>query len=232
VVAASVDWFLNDGWLPTVREAIAHLPKEGEIRSAQLNWHGDSQQLLGEGTFLALSVDLEHSGAIRSPAHVHVEFGRRDILVHSLLGYAEVKYPAKWIVAFNREELTPWWGAWRPALLALVAAGIVIGLLVVWYVLATLYMLLVWVLVFFANRYLKLAQCHRLAGAALMPGALLMAAGILFYDFGLVDLVGLSFIAGGHFVMGWIYLFICPLFLPRAAEAAKKKNPFAEKAGN
>src|SRR5207244_1535387 len=125
------------------------------IRSAQLNWHGDSPQLLAEGTFLALSVDLEHSGAIRSPAHVHVEFGRRDILVHSLLGYVQVEYPREWIVAFNREELAPWWGAWRPALLALTALGVVLGLLLVWYVLAAVYVLPVWALVFFANRDLK-----------------------------------------------------------------------------
>ena len=33
-----------------------------------------------------------------------------------------------------------------------------------------------------------------------------------------------------HFVIGWIYLFISPLFLPRVAEsAAPKTNPFTKK---
>jgi hypothetical protein len=54
-----------------------------------------------------------------------------------------------------------------------------------------------------------------------------MAAGILCYDFGVVDLVGLGFILAGHFVLGWIYLFIGPLFLPRSVAAkATGKNPF------
>ena len=228
IVAATVAWFLYDGWFPTVRQAIAQLPDEGQIRRAQLDWHGDATQLLAEGTFLAISVDLEHEGDIRSPAHVHVEFGKKSILFHSLLGYAEVKYPARWIVAFNRTELAPWWGAWQPALLAIALVGVVVWLFVSWCVLTVAYTLPVWVLVFFANRDLKLAQCWRLAGAALMPGALLMAVGILLYDFGVVDLVGLGFITGGHLVLGWIYLFVCPWFLPRAEETGKGgKNPFA-----
>ena len=228
VVAGTVVWFLQDAWFPTVREAITHLPDEGEIRAGKLDWHGDSPRLLVEGTFLAFSVDLAHSGEIRSPAHVQVELGKEDCFIHSLLGYLEVRYPDGWIVAMNREELGPWWGAWQPPLLGLTALGVVAGLMVTWYVLAVVYALPVWVLVFFANRDLKLVACWRLAGAALLPGALLMAAGVLCYDFGVVDLVGLAFITAGHFVLGWIYLFIGPLFLPRIASAANPgANPFA-----
>jgi hypothetical protein len=55
-----------------------------------------------------------------------------------------------------------------------------------------------------------------------------MVAGILLYDFGIVDLVGLGFIAVGHLVLGWIYLFIGLLFLPRMASVSgARKNPFA-----
>ena len=226
-VAATVVWFLHDAWFPTVREAITHLPDEGEIRAGKLDWHGDSPRLLAEGTFLAFSVDLAHSGEIRSPAHVQVELGKGEFYVHSLLGYLEVKYPAQRIVAINREELGPWWGAWQPPLLGLAALGVVAWLMITWFVLATVYALPVWVLVFFANRDLKLMACWRLAGAALMPGALLMAAGVLCYDFGVVDLVGLGFITAGHFVLGWIYLFIGPLFLSRNSSAANPRaNPF------
>ena len=226
-VAATVVWFLFDAWCPTIREAIKHLPDEGEIRAAQMNWHGDSPRLLAEATFLAVSVDLDHSGEFRSPAHVQVEFGRKKIFIYSLLGHAELDYPAGYTVAFNREELGPWWGAWEPALLTLTALGVILWLFGSWFVLAAIYALPVWLLVFFADRDLGLVECWRLAGAALMPGALLMAAGILLYDFGAVDLVGLGFAAAGHFLLGWIYLFICPLFLTRARQAATiGKNPF------
>ena len=228
LVAATVVWFLGDAWFPIVRQAITHLPDAGEIRAGKLDWHGDSPRLLAEGSFLAFSVDLAHSGEVRSPAHVQVELGKEVFFVHSLLGYLEVKYPVARRVAFNREELAPWWGAWQPALLGLAALGVVGGLMLAWFVLATLYAFPVWLLVFFANRDLKPRECWRLAGAVLLPGGLLMAAGILCYDFGLVDLVGLGFIFAGHFVLGWIYLFIGPLFLPRSERAqAAGKNPFA-----
>src|ERR1041385_4729190 len=151
-VAASVVWFLRDGWFPTVREAGTQLPDAGQIRSSELDWRGKWPRLLAEGTFLALSVDLDHSGAIRSPAHLYVEFGRRDVWFRSLLGYMTVKYPSNWTVALNRQEMTPWWGAWPPVLLAGVAAGVVAGLLVLWFALALVYALPVWALVFFVNR--------------------------------------------------------------------------------
>jgi len=227
IVAATVVWFLRDAWFPTVRAAIKKLPDAGEIRGGKLDWHGPSPQLLAEGTFLAFTVDLEHKGEARSAAHVEIELGRENLFVRSLLGYVELRYPKGWIVALNRGELTPWVGAWQPWLLALTALGIVVFLFVCWLTLATLYMFPAWLLMFYADRDLKSRECWRLAGAALMPGALMMAVGILLYDFAVVDLVGLGFIAAGHLVLGWIYLFISPLFLPRSAPVTEvAKNPF------
>ena len=61
-----------------------------------------------------------------------------------------------------------------------------------------------------------------------MPGALLLAAAILLYDFGGLDLVRLAFVVAAHLVLGWIYFFVSVLFLPRqAASAAGRRNPFA-----
>ncbi len=231
LVAAAGVWFLHDGWCRTIREAIERLPDQGEIHLGQLDWHGESPQLLAEGTFLALSVDLEHARDVRSPAHVQVELGRETLRLRSFLGYTEVRYPARWIMAFNRKEVKPWWGAWQPALLAGAAAVIVVGLMLLWYALATVYAVPVWLIAFFANRDLRLHAAWRLAVAALMPGALLMAAGILLYDYGVLDLVGLAFVGGGHFVLGWIYLFASPLFLPENRQASARRNPFATPAG-
>jgi len=53
-----------------------------------------------------------------------------------------------------------------------------------------------------------------------MPGALLMAAGVLLFNFGLLNLVSFEFIFAAHFVLGWIHLIVSQLFLPR------KGNPF------
>lgn len=228
IVAVATVWFLYDGWCPTIREAIEKMPDQGQIRSGKLDWRGESPQLLAEGTLLAVSVDLEHSRDLRSPADVQFEFGKDTLRVRSLLGYVEVPYSDQWIIAFNRKDLIPWWGAWKPALLTICGVAVGGGLLLLWYALATIYTVPVWLFVLYANRELRLAECFRLAGAALMPGALLMAAGILLYDFGVVDLVGLSFVTGGHVLLGWIYLFVSPLFLPKnPASSTGRKNPFA-----
>jgi hypothetical protein len=227
LTAVSVVWLLHDGCFPTARAAIQNLPAAGEIRSAGLDWPGSSPQLLAEGRFLAFDVDLNHSGQIHSPADVQIEFGRESIRVFSLLGYVDFPYPAD-RTAFNRTELEPLWGAWAAEILVITALGVVIVLMLSWTILATIYFLPVRVLGFFANRDLNLRQSWRLSGAALMPGALLLAAAISFYDFGFLDLVALGLAFGAHFVLGWIYWFISLLFLARASPA-EQRNPFTTK---
>jgi hypothetical protein len=226
LVAIAVDCFLDLGCFPTISAAIKPLPDQGEIRATRLNWHSESPQLLAEGGFLAFDVDLEHTGQIHSPAQVQIEFGRETIRVYSLLGYREWRYPSDWIMAFNRTDLEPLWGAWKPDILAMATGAVIVGLMLSWAVLATVYFLPVWLVCFFANRDLNFRQSWRLAGAALMPGALLLTAAIVFYALGALDLIQMSFALGAHLVLGWIYLFISPLFLPRALPA-ERRNPFS-----
>jgi hypothetical protein len=226
VAAGSVVWFLHRTWFPTIGEAIRQLPPLGALRSGRLDWHGPTPARLAEGRFLAIVVDLDHSGEARSPAPVQVEFGRSNCEVFSLFGCVQEAYPPAWVVAFNRTELVPWWGAWAPATLAIVAVLVVGGLMLTWAGLATAYFLPVWLVGFFANRTLSLGGSWRLAGAALMPGALLLSAAIVLYGWGALDLVLLVIVAAAHLVMGWIYLIASPLRLPRCRAGEAKENPF------
>jgi hypothetical protein len=178
--AVTVVWFLRTAWFPTVRAAISQLPARGRVESGKLNWTNDSPVLLAEGHFLAFVVDTNHAGTVRSPAQVQVEFGRDDIYFYSLAGYREWPYPKDWNFGFNRAELQPWWGAWEPPVQWLAFCGMTLWCLVSWTVLATVYVFPAWIGGFFANRDLKLRQGWKLAGAALMPGALVMIAAILF----------------------------------------------------
>ena len=228
LAAVAVDWFLAHGCFPTISTAIKQLPDQGEIRAGQLDWHGEAPVLLAEGGFLAFDVDLEHTGQIHSPAQVQIEFGRKTIRVFSLLGYREWNYPPGWIVAFNRTDLEPLWGAWKPDILAITAGAVIVGLMLSWAVLAAVYFLPVWLICFFADRDLNFRQSWRLAGAALMPGALLLTVAIAFYALGVLDLIQMGFAFGAHLVLGWIYLFISPLFL-RQVSPAEKQNPFLTK---
>jgi hypothetical protein len=225
LAAIAVDGFLDMGCFPVITAAINQMPEQGEIREGRLNWHGDAPQLLAEGGFLAFDVDLEHTGQIHSPAQVQIEFGRESVRVFSLLGYLDLSYPADQALYFDRTDLEPLWRAWKPDLLAIAAGAVIAGLMLAWAALATVYFLPAWLICFFADRDLNFRQSWRLAGAALMPGALLLAAAMAFYALGALDLIQLSFAVGAHLVLGWIYLFISPLFLPRPSPA-EKRNPF------
>jgi hypothetical protein len=224
--AASVAWFLNGSVFPVIKTAILNLPDTGEIHSAKLDWRGESPKLLAEGRFLAFDVDLNHGGKIKSTADVQIELGKATVRSFALLGYLEFSYPSGDPLPLNRSELEPLWGAWASTLLFIAAMATVLGLLASWWLLASLYFLPVWLLGFFANRDLNFRRSWKLSGAALMPGALLLAAAILFYDFGAVDLVQFGFIFGAHFVLGWVYLFVSLLFLPGIPAAASPGNPF------
>ena len=103
-----------------------------------------------------------------------------------------------------------------------------------WAVLATVYFLPVWLLGFLTNRDLNFRGSWKLSGAALLPGALLMTAGILLYDFGALDLVQFGFLFAAHLALAWIYLFFSQLFLPRmesegaAGKSVRARRPFID----
>lgn len=230
VVAAVVVWFLRISWIPTINRAVSQLPATGEIRHGRLNWSADTPATLAASRLLSFSVDLEHSGTVRSLAHVQLEFGRTNLMVNSLLGYLELPYPQGWIIAFNRTELEPSWGAWRPPVLAFVAVGVAVGLFMSWFLLATIYAGPIWLIGFFTNRELTLAGSWKLCAAAVLPGALFMAVAISFYALEALDLVQMGFAWAGHLVLGWAYLAFGLGFLPRVtAELSAAKNPFGPK---
>jgi hypothetical protein len=231
LAATAVVWFLRTAWFPTVREAIRQLPAKGEISSGRLNWFGDSPQLLAEGHFLAFVVDTNHTGSIRSPAQTQIEFGRDDFRVISLGGYYhEFYYANERALPFNRTDLQPWWGAWQPPILWITFGGALLWLFASWTALATIYFLPVWLGGFFANRDLTLHGSWKLAGAALMPGALLMIVTIVFYGIGALDLVQLAAGFAAHFVATWVYLIWAVWVSPKLSSGViAKQNPFATK---
>lgn len=230
LAAVAVVWLLCTTWFPTVRQAIRNLPEQGEIRSGKLNWHDNSPLLLAESHFLAFDVDTNHSGALRSPAQIQVEFGRDDVRFYSLAGYREWPYAPEWNFGFNRTELQPWWGAWEPPILWLALGGTLAWCFISWILLAIIYSIPAWLGAFFANRELDPWQTWKLAGAALMPGALLLTAGIVLYGFGVLDLVELTAVLVAHILAGWIYVISGVRAAPKLpARQSTEKNPFAGK---
>lgn len=228
IAAAAVVWFLSSAIFPVIDEAIDELPDAGSLHGGRLDWRDESPLPLAESRILAIGVDLDHTGKWRSPAQFQLEFGRDSLVVVSLLGEAEWDYPLGYVVAANRTDARPAWGAWSPNILGLAAISTFFGLMFTWALLATLYFLPVWLICFFANRDLNLRASWKLAGAALMPGALVMSLSLVCYALGVFDLVQFCFAFGMHLVIGWVYLFVSPMFLNRALPA-DKKNPFLAK---
>ena len=228
IAAATVFWFVDWAWYPTIGFAIRQLPARGEIRSGKLNIETNAPQLLAEGHFLAFVIDPRHSGEVRSPAQFQVELGETSVRVISLLGYTEFDYPKGSIIAFNRAGVEPWWGAWKLPLRCMTGAAAFLCILTSWILLGSVYCLPVWLAGFFANRELKLGATWKLAEAALMPGALVMIAGIVLYGLGVLDLVRFVAVTAMHFAVGWLYCFVSLLFVPKlnSPDVASHGNPF------
>jgi hypothetical protein len=227
LAASTVSWFVDRNWFPVITQSIKQMPVDGELRSGRLTWNGDTPVSLAENRFFALAVDLKHEGHVHSPAHVAVELGEQDFKIYSLLGYLEGRYPPGWWIGLNRTEATPWWGAWAPPILGIVAILVIISLLPCWAILATVYAGPTWLAGFFANRDLGLGGSWRLAGAALMPGCVLLTGAIIIYGLGFLDLVQLGIGVAAHFIGGWIFIWLSIRKLPLHPEAAAlKSNPF------
>ncbi|EEF57312.1 hypothetical protein [Pedosphaera parvula] len=227
LAAATIGWFFNTSIFPVVRQAIQQLPLEGEIRFHQLSWSGDSPLELAESHLLGIAVDLDHTGRIGREPNFQIEFGRDDLRVFGLLGEFSFDYPSGWRVGFNRKELEPWWGAREPGMLMIITLATIVGLMICWTVLATLYFVPIKIISFFQNRDLQWRGSWKLAGAAQMPGALFFTCVVVAFTLNWFDLIGLAGFAVIHLLIGWLYLFVSPLFLSRdPLVAPATTNPF------
>jgi hypothetical protein len=106
------------------------------------------------------------------------------------------------------------------------AGGVLLLLLCVWGLLAAVYCFPVWLMGLFANRALTWRRCWRLAGAALMPGAVFFTGAIALYGLGALDLVKLAAAAVVHLVFTWVYLPLGVWRSPRLEPEVPAGNPF------
>jgi MFS family permease len=228
IAGVCVAWCLNSAWIPVIWTAVDQLPDKAEISRASLKWDGEAPRKLADNQFLSLAVDLKHEGLARSPAHIQVELGQNSLKIMSLLGFVELSYPSGWRIGLSRAEAQPWWGAWRLPLLWISGATTLCLLMVIWTVLSTLYFLPTWMMAFFANRQCTVGGAWRICGAALMPGALVFCASIIFYGMGALDFPELALLAAIHIAIGWVYIASALFCLAERPEEFKQaENPFA-----
>ena len=228
VVAGTELWFLDHTWLPSVHEAIRKLPDTGRIENQQLLTPRLSTEPLVENRWLALVVDAEEVGLSHPVSDLRLEFKRRHLDVCSLPGCYALEYPEGYLLEFNRPELESWWEAAGPAVYVGTVLVTLAVLFLTWFTLATLYCPWVRLLAFFKDRSLTFAGSWRISAAALLPAALLVAAAIVLYGLGIIDLIRLVTAWLIHFLLGWAWLILAVHRLPSVAEAASaaRPNPF------
>jgi len=228
LAAGSIIWFLATIWFPTTREAIRQLPDTGFIQNQQLSSPRSATDPLVENRFLAFVVDVDGAGTPGFTSDLRVEFHRQNFALCSLLGCLRIDYPRGSTVQFNRPELESWWAAWELTIYSAAGIAVVAGLFASWLLLATLYCPVARIYAFFKDRQLTVLGSWKLSSAALLPGALLTVAGIVLYGLGLIDLLQFLFLWALHLMVGWVYLFVSPLRLPRASDATgAPRDPFA-----
>ena len=227
LVAAAVLWFLASVWFPIIRESIGKLPDAGSIQNQQLTSPHTSTAPLSENRFLTFLVDVNGVGTPSVATDFRVEFRQRHAALCSPYGCLIREYPPGWTIQFNRPELESWWGAWQLTLYTFTGVAVVVWLFASWLVLATLYGPIARIYSFFKDRRITLVGSWKLAAAALLPGALMIAGAIVLYGLGLLTLLQFLIVWVLHFVVGWAYLFASLLQLPRASDAANlPRNPF------
>jgi hypothetical protein len=226
LVAIAVLWFLSVQWFPVVTEAIHELPPGSVIRGGRLTTSNAMPTVLAGNRTLEIVFDPLDAGGLGGSADVSVVLAGNQLRVASLAGHAALPYLRGYRIDLDRNELDPWWGAWRKAVAALAVVATILALLALWWALGTVASPLVWILAFFADKQLSLFASWRLACAALMPGALLLATGLALYGLGAIDLLRLGLFVALHFVCGLAFLCTSPFFIPPVPGTTRAKNPF------
>jgi hypothetical protein len=95
-----------------------------------------------------------------------------------------------------------------------------------WWGLALLYAPMIKCIAFFTDRVVTWRGAWRQSAAALLPGALLVAIGLVLYSFAAVDLFRLGLIYALHLVCGLAMVATSPFFLTRLSSLPPRENPF------
>lgn len=228
LVAGSVAWFAHHVWVPMIESAIPQLPDQGQIQHGQLAWSNAGPAFLAESPQFAILVDADATEGASRVSDVQLEFHRNDLKVCTPFGIYSVTYPSNYLIGFNHLEAAPAWGAWKPALFVGLGFAILAGMFASWLALSVAAMLPLRLLAYLTDRETTPSGCWRLAFAALMPGAALMALAIVLYGAEQIELTDLLVAWPVHLVVGLVYAIGGVLCLPWVTPAAlKTENPFA-----
>jgi hypothetical protein len=230
-------WVVQDAWRATWEAALdkaaaAVPPAAGRLAAGRLTWSGTAPAILHEGPFLHVLVVPDGLLGRGRGADVQLTLVSNRVVFQSLLGFTALPYPPGLEIPLDRVTTPGTWAAWRGPVRRTLAAGTFAGLLAAWGLLAAAYAAPLRLWVWAQGRTATAGGCWRMAGAALVPGALLMLGAIALYARGVIRLEGLLLAQPLHLLPGWALLLLAPRHLPRPAPAATAAaNPFAAAEG-
>ena len=228
--AACAVWFLGHCYAPVITEEIQKMPKAPSLTGGRLA--GIPGVQVSETKFLSIAITADEDAELDQSADLQIALRRDHVDISSILssalgslefGYGEAVRPgfkpdpSGAVVGrlaagcFGRGGSGGggladgwsgpcWRGFTRPA-----------AKLAAW----------------FFDRQLSWPGAWRLACAALLPGAVLLALGLVLYGLQMVDVFGLGYFATVHFLVGWVYLLAAPVFAPRLSSARHKSQPIS-----
>jgi hypothetical protein len=222
-------WFLRSYYVPIITEVVTQIPSGATLSEGELK--GIPEPVFVQNRFLAIVASSGPSTDFGETVDVQIEFRAGGFHVASIFrsvwGVIESGY-SPWIqIDLGPANLQPWWGAWRPIILAAVAVATVINLFIAWSLLSLLYALPAKFIAWVADRQLTWRGAWKLCGAALIPGATLMTLGLALYGLGILDLIAFAAVFATHLVLGWVYVFFSPGFAPRLFPSLRQ-NPFSK----
>jgi hypothetical protein len=226
---AAAVWFLGHRYAPVITDEFHKMPVAAGLAGGQLTGLGGVT--ISESKFLSIAITGNDNAELDQSADVQIALRRDHVEISSILssalGSLEMDYPRGWTMDLSRPHLEPWWGAWRPVMLVAAGLAVAVWLLPLWWLLALVYAPAAKLMAWFLNRQLTWAGAWRLGCAALLPGAVLLAAGLVLYGGQMVDVFGLGYFGGVHLLVGWVYLLAAPAFAPRSSAQPARRNPFS-----
>jgi hypothetical protein len=227
-VAAVSLWLLGRHLLPAVRSAIDRLPDQVVMTNQTLHVAGPVPRVLVRTRILALALNPQRQPLPQSEfnADFQVEWRDSDTRVCSILGCWNAPYPAGRVVHARRLEWRSAVEAWKWLGALAWVLVVVIWLMVAWTCMACVLGPCAWLLALYTDRQLSFAGAWRLAGASLMPGAMLLTTALGMYGMGMMPLRQLAVAFPIHLLADVAMPILAVRRLRRASDAPNVPNPF------
>ncbi len=209
---------------PAVEASLRSLPGNAVVRNGRMQWPGTNAVRLGENAWVDFVVTPGTSDPLGQTADFQFDLRPAFVRVQGALGHVDLPWHRDLQLDLGRIPAAATWGAWRGVGQALLACGVFVWMFVVWWILSAVYAIPGWLLSTVLGRSIPIAGLWRMAGAALVTGAIVASVGFLGYATRRWQLTGLIVIQTVHFVLSPVWLGWGIVSTPRGGTAPEEES--------